>query len=171
MASMTGALAAELEREAAVTRRLLERVPGDRLDWQPHARSMTLGRLTGHIAELAFWGRATLERPQVDLAEDPDRRGATAESVDRLLVEFDRNLAGFQEALGACSDEQLLEPWRLVRGEQVIFAAPRVAALRGFVLSHMIHHRGQLSVYLRLLDVPLPQIYGPTADDRGGFNG
>ncbi len=162
---MIRGLAAELAHEAAVTRRLLERVPPDRLDWQPHARSMTLGRLTGHIGELAGWGRATVELPEVDLAAAGDRRGAVADSVEGLLADFDRNVEAFAAALAASDDTALGAGWRLRNGEQVIFEMPRIAALRGFVMSHMVHHRGQLSVYLRLLDVPLPQIYGPTADD------
>ncbi len=166
MANLTRALAAEFEHEAAVTRRLLERVPGDRLDWQPHERSMTLGRLVGHIGELPGWGRTTVEQPEVDLAAvPPEQRGATAGSVDGLLADFDRGVEGFAAALATTDDERMLESWTLRRGDQVIFELPRIAALRGFIMSHMIHHRGQLTVYLRLLEVPLPQVYGPTADE------
>ncbi len=169
--TMIRGLAAELEHEAAVTRRLLERVPPDRLDWQPHPKSMTLGRLTGHISELAGWGKATVEQPEVDLASAGDRRGAVADSVDDLLAGFDSNVAAFAAALAASDDAALAVRWRLCHGERVIFELPRIAALRGFVLSHIVHHRGQLSVYLRLLEVPLPQIYGPTADDPAFFGG
>ena len=166
MPDLTRALAAELQHEAAVTRRLLERVPGDKLEWQPHDKSMTLGRLAGHIGELPWWGKSTVEHPEVDLAAVPeDQRGAVAESVEQLLAEFDRNVGDFAAALAATADERLMEPWRLRNGEQVILEMPRIAALRGFIMSHLVHHRGQLTVYLRLLDVPLPQTYGPTADE------
>lgn len=166
MPNLTGALAAEFKHEAATTRRLLERVPADRLDWQPHDRSMTLARLAGHIGELPGWGQRTMEEPEVDLAAVPeDQRGAVAETVDSLLVDFDRGVAGFLAALDQATDDRLFEPWKLRSGDNVILDMPRVAALRGFIISHMIHHRGQLTVYLRLLDVPLPQSYGPTADE------
>jgi uncharacterized damage-inducible protein DinB len=166
MHSLTSALAAELKHEAATTRRLLERVPEDKLDWRPHAKSMTLGRLAGHIGELLGWGRATVAQPEVDLGAIPeDQRGAVAESVEGLLGVFDRGVADFAAALEATEDEQMYEPWKLRNGEQVMFEMPRIAALRGFVYSHLIHHRGQLTVFLRLLDVPLPQTYGPTADE------
>ena len=166
MKNLTSALAAELKHEAAATRRLLERVPDGELGWQPHAKSMTLGRLAGHIGELPGWGKGTMEHPEVDLAAVPeDQRGAVAESVEQLLADFDRGVAGFAAALEAADDERLFEAWKLRNGEQVILDMPRIAALRGFIMSHMIHHRGQLTVYLRLLDVPLPQTYGPTADE------
>lgn len=166
MPDLTGALAGELKHEATSTRRLLERLPADKLDWRPHPRSMTLGRLAGHIAELAGWGTRTMQEPEVDLAAVPEsQRGAVAESVEQLLEEFDRGVAEFGAALEAASDEQLFEPWALRRGEQVMFEMRRIAALRGFIFSHLIHHRGQLTVYLRLLGVPLPQTYGPTADE------
>lgn len=166
MPNLTHALAAELQHEAVSTRRLLERVPGDKLDWRPHPRSMTLGRLAGHIGELPGWGRSTVELPEIDLAAVPeDQRGAVAGSVDQLLADFDRGVTSFVAALEATEDERLFVPWKLRRGEQVIIDLPRIAALRGFILSHMIHHRGQLTVYLRLLEVPLPQTYGPTADE------
>jgi len=124
------------------------------------------GRLAGHIGELPGWGQRTVEQPEVDLAAVPeDQRGAVAESVDQLLADFDRAVAGFAAALEAVDDDRLFEPWKLRSGEHVILDMPRIAALRGFIISHMIHHRGQLTVYLRLLDVLLPQTYGPTADE------
>ena len=166
MPDLTHALAAEVQHEAAGTRRLLERVPADKLGWQPHPKSMSLGRLAGHIGELPAWGKSTVELPEVDLAAVPeDQRGAVAESVDQLLADFDRGVAEFVAALEAAEEAQLFVPWKLRRGEQVIIDLPRIAALRGFIISHMIHHRGQLTVYLRLLEVPLPQTYGPSADE------
>ncbi len=166
MGNLTSAMAAELQHEAVSTRRLLERVPNDKLGWQPHAKSMTLGRLAGHIGELPGWGQSTVEQPEVDLATVPeDQRGAVAESVEQLLADFDGAVAGFVGALEGADDERLFESWKLRSGEHVILEMPRIAALRSFIMSHMIHHRGQLTVYLRLLDVPLPQTYGPTADE------
>ena len=166
MSDPRSALVAELRQEAASTRRLLERLPEARLGWQPHPKSMTLGRLAGHIGELLIWGQRTVEEPEVDLAAVPEgQRGAVAESVEQLLGEFDRRLERFAAALEAADEEGMYAPWRLRHGEQLFFELPRIAALRGFVISHLVHHRGQLTVYLRLLEVPLPQVYGPTADE------
>ena len=161
--SLSEPIAAELRREAATTRRMLERVPEDKLAWRPHEKSMTLGRLAGHIAELPRLVVSTVTQDEVDFAAG-NFRPFTASNVPELLEKFDENIAAAAEALGGQPDEHLLKTWRLRRGEQVIFELPRVAVLRSMGLNHIIHHRGQLSVYLRLLDVPLPSIYGPTAD-------
>ena len=166
MHSPTSALKAELQHEAAGTRRLLERVPEDKLAWRPHEKSMTLGRLAGHICELPEWGRRTVEEPEVDLAEiPPEQRGKVADSTAAMLGDFDRAMEGFAAALDGADDASMFESWRLRNGEQVFFEMPRAAALRSFVFNHLVHHRGQLTVFLRLLDVPLPQTYGPTADE------
>ncbi len=163
-------LAAELRQEAAANRRLLERIAEDRLSWKPHERSMSLGRLAGHLAEIFSWGVAVLERDEVDTAAG-DFRPRGGETKEEILAAHDDNVAALGRLLADADDERLLGRWKLRRAEKEIFDLRRIAALRGFVMSHAIHHRGQLTVYLRLLDIPLPQVYGPTADDRGGFGG
>ena len=162
--SLSEPIAAELRREAATTRRMLERVPEDELAWRPHEKSMTLGRLAGHIAELPNLVVAALTQDEVDFAAGKFQPFA-ASNVPELLEKFDENIAAAARALEGQPDEHLLKTWRLRRGEQVIFELPRVAVLRSMGLNHIIHHRGQLSVYLRLLDIPLPSVYGPTADE------
>lgn len=164
---MSGSLArpllGELEREAAATRSMLERIPRERLSWQPHEKSMSVARLASHLADILGYASGVLGASEIDLDTVP--RPATAETVAEVLERFDRNVAAAGAALRDCADSHLLEKWRLASGGRLLFEAPRIAALRGFVLSHAIHHRGQLSVYLRLLEVPLPQVYGPTADE------
>lgn len=157
-------LAAELKQEAATTRRLLERVPEDKLDWKPHEKSMTLGRLAGHVAELASLLGPVLGADGLDFASGK-YQPLNATSVAEILEKFDKNIADGVEGLKGLDDSRAFDKWRLSSGERVIFEGPRVAVMRGLVLNHVIHHRGQLSVYLRLLDVPLPSIYGPTADE------
>jgi uncharacterized damage-inducible protein DinB len=158
-------IAAELQREAATTRKMLERVPEDKMAWRPHEKSMTLGRLAGHIAELPSLVASVVTRDEVDFAADNYQPFEASNSAE-LLEKFDKNVAGAVEALkGQADDEYLLKPWRLKRNGQVLFELPRAAVLRTMGLNHVIHHRGQLSVYLRLLDVPLPSVYGPTADE------
>jgi uncharacterized damage-inducible protein DinB len=165
--SLVDAIAAEFRLESATTRRLLARVPEDRLGWKPHERSMTLGRLAGHLAELPGWAKPVLQADELDLgAIPPEARGASATSAAALSELFERSVAAFVESAHDVPDARALEPWRLRRGERVLLETPRISALRGFVLNHHIHHRGQLSVYLRLLEVPLPPIYGPTADEN-----
>lgn len=152
----------EFDNEMATTRRLLERVPEQDANWAPHTKSMTLGQLSQHLAELPRYGRVALAGPEVDLA---GHHGPPEfESTAAALQAFDQNVRAAREAIEHASDEQMREPWTLRRGTQVIFTMPRVAALRVLLMNHMIHHRGQLSVYLRLRDVPLPSIYGPSAD-------
>ena len=162
--SLSEPIAAELQREAATTRRMLERVPEEKLEWRPHEKSMTLGRLAGHIAELPSLVAMTLTQDEVDFAAG-NYQPFVASNVAELLEKFDGNVAGAVEALRGQEDEHLLKTWRLKRNGQVLFEMPRVAVLRSMGLNHVIHHRGQLSVYLRLLDVPLPSVYGPTADE------
>lgn len=152
---------AELRHEAATTRRMLERVPEASLAWRPHEKSRTLGEVAAHVANLPGIFLAALG------ADDFDRHDytATTDTVADILETFDRNISGGLEVLQTQSDEQLLGAWRYRYGERVIFEMPRLAVIRLMALNHLIHHRGQLSVYLRLLDVPLPSVYGPTADE------
>ncbi len=162
--SICESLAAELRQEARTTRRILERVPEGSFDWKPHEKSMSLGRLAGHVAELPSLIVPALTQDELNFAAggfQPFIPSSTAE----LLEKFDHNVNAAAELLGGQSDERMNEQWRLGSGEQTFFAGPRAAAVRVLALNHVVHHRGQLSVYLRLLGVPVPSIYGPSADE------
>ena len=155
------AISAELKNEAPITRRMLERVPPDKLAWKPHTKSRTLGEVAGHIAGIPGVFLGNLLQDEFDHAA---YHGAVA-TVPEILETFDRNVARAFETLAALKPEQLLEKWSYRRGEHMIFELPRFVVIRSSTFNHMIHHRGQLSVYLRLLDVPLPGVYGPSADE------
>ena len=154
----------ELQHEATSTKKILERVPEDKLDWKPHEKSMTLGRLATHIAELTRFITIILTSDELDFATGK-YKPTIAKSSEELLQIFREKLDGAIEALKNASDEKMRENWSLRNGEQIFFTLPRMAAIRGLAMNHIIHHRGQLSVYLRLLDVPVPGMYGPTADE------
>jgi uncharacterized damage-inducible protein DinB len=160
------AFIAELKHESSLTRKILERVPLDKKDWKPHEKSMTIGRLATHIAETMHWTTAIVKADEFDFAADPAPVRHTAASSEELLSIFDKNLAEALESLSQADDETMNKIWSIKRGDQVIMASPKKVAIRGWAFSHLIHHRGQLSVYLRLLDVPVPGMYGPTADER-----
>jgi uncharacterized damage-inducible protein DinB len=162
---MVDALLPEFDHEMTTTRKLLERVPDDRLGWKPHARSTSIGGLATHLSNLPWWGQVTVAEPEFDLASVPPSPEATSRA--QILETFDRNVAATRALLSGKSDAELMVPWTLKRGGQTVFSMPKAAVWRSFVLSHVIHHRGQLSVYLRLLDVPVPSIYGPSADEGG----
>jgi uncharacterized damage-inducible protein DinB len=155
----------DLDHELATTRRVLDRVPDAHFGFRPHPKSMSLGELAAHLANVPTWGVMTLSTPELDLARPLDAGGDRSGTRDRVLAHFDRGAAAFRAALADASDAALRERWAVRRGQQVVSAMPRAAALRGMVVNHMIHHRGQLSVYLRLLDLPVPSIYGPSADE------
>lgn len=153
----------ELDHEMATTRSLLAIVPDDRADWRPHPKSTPLGGLAIHIAQVCTGlGSAVVNLPGIDFATLPPRPGY--ESTAKMIADFDAGLAEFRAALAKLSDEAMMETWTMSAGDRVFLAMPRVATLRTLIMNHSIHHRGQLSVYLRELDVPLPSIYGPTAD-------
>jgi uncharacterized damage-inducible protein DinB len=158
-------LFADLEHELATTRRVLERIPDEKLAWTPHEKSTTLGGLGTHLANLVGWQISIITQQVHDFAASPPPRD-TAESVEALLALYDRNVAGLNAALATMDDAALQRDWTLRFGDRVILSRPKAVAFRSFGLSHMAHHRGQLTVYLRLLDVPVPQVYGPTADER-----
>jgi uncharacterized damage-inducible protein DinB len=146
----------------ATTRALLARVPDDKFEWKPHTKSMSLGALVSHIAEMASWGEV-ITRPEFEVGS----AGVTpqAASRDQLLGTFDRNVSATRSHLTGKTDAELLAPWKVTRGGETMFTMPKATMLRSILLNHLIHHRGQLTVYLRLNDVPLPPIYGPTADE------
>ena len=153
---------AEFDQEMQTTRRLLERVPEARGEWKPHPKSFPLGHLAQLVSMMPGWIGRTLREPSIDIAGGA---GYGFHPTEALLADFDRNVRAAREALESVTGRALEEPWSLKMGEQVLFTTPRGATVRSH-LNHLIHHRGQLTVYLRLVDVPLPQIYGPTADER-----
>lgn len=153
----------EFDHEMTVTRKLLERVPDDRLAWKPHQKSMSLGQLAQHVATIPRWGDVTLSRTEFDLASEPPP--APLGSRAEMLAVFDRHVAAARAALVGKGDGEMTAAWALKRGGGTIFSMPRTAVWRSFVMSHLIHHRAQLGVYLRMHDVPLPSIYGPSADE------
>jgi uncharacterized damage-inducible protein DinB len=161
------ALLPEFDHEMGTTRRLLERTPPDKFGWKPHDKSMSLGQLAGHLANIPHWMDAILQNTVFDvLAADVDPRPRAPESLDALLAEFDKNVKAARTGLANTGDAEMLTPWTFRQGDHEIFTMPRVASIRSFVMNHSIHHRGQLSVYLRLNSVPLPSMYGPTADEQ-----
>ena len=162
--ALADALLPEFDHEMATTRKLLERVPENQLGWRPHAKSMTLGALAQHVASSPMWGSETLKTSEH--AMDGDTRPPEVTSRAELLALFDGYVAGTRAALLGKSDAELMAPWTLKSGGHAVFTMPKAAVWRGFVLSHLVHHRGQLSVYLRMHDVPLPPMYGPTADEK-----
>jgi uncharacterized damage-inducible protein DinB len=158
----------EFDHETATTRTLLERVPADKADWRPHTKSMSLGQLAMHIANIPVWASITLERKEFD-TNPPGGGRVTAplfESTAHLLESYDANVSAARALLARTTDGEFMVQWTLKNGGKSMFSMPRVAVFRSFVLNHAVHHRGQLSVYLRLLDVPIPNIYGPTADTQ-----
>jgi uncharacterized damage-inducible protein DinB len=157
----------ELDHEMATTRRMLERVPEADVAWKPHPKSFSLGDLAAHIANLSVWGVMTMQQTELDLNPPggPTWTPPTYGSRDANLATFDENVKAFRAALAGASDADYFVGWTLKNAGQVAFTMPRVVVIRSFVLNHLIHHRGQLSVYLRLKDVPIPSIYGPSADE------
>jgi len=158
----------EFDQEMANTRKTLERVPDNKLGWQPHAKSYTMGKLASHLANIPSWIEMTLNQDVLDMTPKDGKEFTTpqAGSNKELLAFFDKNVAAGRAAIAACSDEQFAKPWSLVAGGKTLFTAPRLVVLRGFVLSHNVHHRAQLGVYFRLNDIPVPAIYGPSADEQ-----
>src|SRR4051812_43035410 len=152
----------EFDHEMATTQRLLNRVPSEKAQWKPHEKSFALGHLAQLVSWMPGWIMSTLRNPHIDLAA---AGGYSFEPTEVLLEQFDRNVEQAREALASVVGPALDAPWSLKHGDQVLFTGPRGEVVRTH-LNHLIHHRGQLSVYLRLVDVPLPPIYGPTADER-----
>jgi uncharacterized damage-inducible protein DinB len=161
----TKELMAELKQEAASTRRMLERVPNDKLDWRIHEKSMKLGRLAMHVAEINHWVGRVLDADEFDFLKANFNRDIP-ESSDSILEEFDEQFEKAIRSLQNADETTLDKIWTVRRGEQVFYQLPKKVALRNFAYNHLYHHRGQLSVYLRLLDVPVPGMYGPSADEK-----
>jgi uncharacterized damage-inducible protein DinB len=155
----------EFDQEMATTRKLLERFPDGKSDWQPHPKSMTVGRLAGHVAELTGWTVTTLTQESLTL-DRSKYEPFVASSAQQLLEQFDKNVVDARRAIEKAADADWMKQWSLIVEGQTVFSMPRIAVLRAMVISHIIHHRGQLSVYFRLNDIPVPSIYGPSADEQ-----
>jgi uncharacterized damage-inducible protein DinB len=157
----------ELKNESIATRKMLELIPLEKSDWKPHEKSMTLGRLSSHVAELPTWISYSADQDELDFKKI-DYKPFVPESNSDLLSFFDKNVENAVKSLENCSDDNMKKNWILRSGEQIYFTLPRVAVIRSMNMNHMIHHRGQLSVFLRLLNIPVPGVYGPTADNPMG---
>jgi len=167
--SIAESMLPEFDHEMANTRTCLTRIPDDRLDWRAHEKSWTLRELATHLANLPKWTVMTLQQTSFDMhppGEEPVRADPIG-SVDAVVARFDENIVAARAAIEVAGDGDFMTPWTLLNAGEAIFTMPRIAVLRGFVMNHMIHHRGQLSVYLRLNDVAVPSIYGPSADEKG----
>jgi uncharacterized damage-inducible protein DinB len=162
--SMAHAILPEFDHEMANTRKTLERIPENKLEFKPDPKSMSLGRLAGHIAEMPGWGVLTLQTDSLDIVPG-QFTPLTATSRQQLLAEFDKNIASTRAALEAATDENLMKPWTLSMAGNAMFTMPKIAVIRTMVLSHVIHHRAQLTVYYRMNGVPVPALYGPSADE------
>ena len=160
--SLKTALMAEFEHEIVGTRKVLERVPEGQFDWAPHPKSMTAGKLAGHVAELPSWIPPTLQLTELDIT---NYKSEIPTSTANLLETFDRAVAAARAALAACRDEDWGANWSLTGNGHTYFTLPRAAVIRSFVFNHIVHHRAQLTVYLRLLGAPVPGLYGPSADE------
>jgi uncharacterized damage-inducible protein DinB len=164
--SIADSLLPEFDREMGLTRRLLERVPDGQFSWKPHQKSMTLGRLAEHLAELPGWAKVSILESGIDMATPRPADYVPPPTRADVLAMFDKNVAEARTALTGRTDAELMAPWTLKAQGKEIFTMPKAIVMRGFVMNHIIHHRGQMSVYLRLHDVPVPSIYGPSADEQ-----
>lgn len=162
---MTDGMIHELEMEAATTRRVLERVPADKLGWKPHEKSMSMGQLALHVATIPGAMAGFLSPDAFDIA-GVDMQAKEPESAAELVPALEEAVAKGKEYLSSLDQPRLMEHWKLVNGDKELMSAPRIGVLRSLMLNHWYHHRGQLTVYLRLNDVPLPSVYGPSADEN-----
>ena len=161
------AMLPEFDKEMNNTRKTLERVPEEKFGWKPHEKSWAMGGLATHIADLPSWMVLTIEKDSLDLAPGgvPAPPMQAVQSRKELLAMFDKNVVAARTAIAGASDAHLMKPWSLLRNGQTLMTVPKIAVLRLFVMNHSIHHRAQLGVYLRLNDVPVPALYGPSADE------
>jgi uncharacterized damage-inducible protein DinB len=158
----------EFEQEMAGTRKTIERIPNDKIDWKAHPKSNTMGWVGSHLAEIPGWVEGTLTQPKWDFSPPGEEPYRTPDfrTHEAMLAEFDKNVAAAKKAIAATSDEAFLVPWTLLFQGQELFTMPRIAVIRGFVISHTIHHRAYLCSYLRLNDIPVPALYGPSGDEE-----
>jgi uncharacterized damage-inducible protein DinB len=158
----------EFDQEMASTRKVLERVPAAKFSWKPHPKSSEFGALAAHVANMPDWAGLTMQSDSFDYAPPgaPPYETPKFSSTNDLLAAFDKSVAAARTALAEADDSKLLAPWTLMAGGKALMTMPRVAVIRTFVMNHTIHHRAQLGVYLRLNDIPVPGVYGPTADEQ-----
>jgi uncharacterized damage-inducible protein DinB len=162
--TMSQTLLPEFDNEMRLTRKALERVPDDKFDWKPHAKSMSMGRLAGHLAELPGFAAAMIMTDGMDF-DKGEYKPAVVSNRAEVLALFDKTAAEAREAIVGATDDHLRQPWKLIYQQKALFDAPRAVGLRAMAMNHLVHHRGQLSVYLRLNDIAVPSIYGPSADE------
>jgi uncharacterized damage-inducible protein DinB len=157
----------EFDKEMAGTRKVLERIPDDKLDWKPHPKSNTIGWNANHLADIPNWMALALTSPSLDLAppDGPKYEFPALATRKAILDLFDRNVAAARKAIAEAGDEDMGQPWTLSQAGRVVFTLPRSALVREFGLNHLIHHRAHLIVYLRLNDIPVPGMYGPSGDE------
>lgn len=160
------ALLPEFDREMGQTRKVLDRVPDGQFDWRPHPTSVTLGRLAEHLAEMPLWGTMTMTQSALDMTTPRPPDYVSPATRAEALAMFDTNLKTGRAHLVNKTDAEFDAPWTLKAGGKEVFTMPKAAVMRNFVLNHMVHHRGQMTVYLRMLGVPIPSIYGPSGDER-----
>ena len=165
--SISESMLPEFDHEVAGVRTTLERVPGDKLDWKPHPKSGSMGWLAGHLANLPIWAVLTVEQDELDLLPGgkPLPQPPPPTDAADLVATLDRNAAAARAAIAGAGDADLLRPWSLLQNVVTLMTLPKVAVLRNFVFNHLIHHRAQLGVYLRLNDIAVPPLYGPSADE------
>jgi uncharacterized damage-inducible protein DinB len=158
----------EVDQEMAQTRKTLARVPDDKFSYKPHEKSMEMGALALHIAMMTGWGADTLKNDNFDVAPvgGPAYEMPTAKNTAEVLALFDQNVVALKAALAEADNDAMMKQWSLLQGGTPLFSMPRAAVIRGMILNHLVHHRGQLTVYLRLNDVPVPALYGPSADEQ-----
>jgi len=164
---LSQSLLPEFDHEMANTRKTLERVPDDKWDWKPHEKSTAMGGIATHLTNITIWAIYTIDQDSIDLAPEgkPLPGAELVKSQAELLALFDTNVAKARAAIAGASDADLSRPWTLMANGKTILTMPKIAVLRSFIMNHMIHHRAQLGVYLRLNDLPVPSIYGPSADE------
>jgi uncharacterized damage-inducible protein DinB len=164
---LSESLLPEFDHEMANTRKTLERVPHEKFDWKPHEKSMAMGGLATHLSNIPTWAIYTIDQDSLDLAPGgkPLPPAELAKSREDLLALFDSNVSKARAAISSASDADLFKSWMLMSNGNTILTLPKIAVLRSFVMNHMIHHRAQLGVYLRLNEIPVPPIYGPSADE------
>lgn len=167
--ALSDALLPEFDIEMANTRKTLDRVPEDKFGWKPHEKSFSMGHLASHLATLPSWSVIAVKQDSIDIAPvgEAPPRAPEAKTSKELLENFDANVAAARAAIESATDEQLFQPWKLLSGGKTVLTLPKIAVLRSFVMNHNVHHRAQLGVYLRLNDIPVPSIYGPSADEDG----
>lgn len=165
--SIAQSLLPEFDQEMASTRKVLERIPSEKWNWKPHEKSGTLGWLSAHVGTIPGWYTMTLKTESLDYApvDGPQYEAPKIENTQQLLAAFDKDCREARAVLNQASDADFSVNWTLLAGGQEIFTMPRIACLRSMVMNHMIHHRAQLTMYLRLLNVPIPGLYGPSADE------